>query len=314
MLVPAPFYGGFDVDLGLRAGVVRFPVHTDSKSGYALTVELLERSLAQAVQQGLRVRGLLLTSPHNPLGVVYSSAQLREYVDFASRHAVHLLVDEIYAMSVFDGAGNRVGDAGTSDDPSHAWPFTSVLALRGLPHDHVHVVWAFSKDFAASGFRMGMIVTRNAALARAAQQLSYFTSVGLPMQRLVRTLLSDDAWLQRYLQTNARRLREAHAYVRGRLQQLHIPHIRARAGLFVYADLRAYLAAPTLEAELQLWYDLIDKAKIYVNPGQATFHDQEPGWFRFIVSDVPEVLELAMDRLDAYLRAHPRHTVRRRWR
>jgi aspartate/methionine/tyrosine aminotransferase len=67
-----------------------------------------------------------------------------------------VVFDEIYALSVF---GDR--------------PFTSCATVLPSLGEHVHIVWAFSKDFGASGLRCGVLVSENEAVNRAVDYYLY---------------------------------------------------------------------------------------------------------------------------------------------
>ncbi|XP_070553584.1 1-aminocyclopropane-1-carboxylate synthase-like protein 1 [Ptychodera flava] len=97
---------------------------------FQLTVDMLEDALGQATQKGINIRGLFLINPHNPLGDIYSKQLLIDCLHFAKRHGLHVIVDEIYMLSVFD------------DDAE----FTSVLSLEDLPDpDRTHFTWSFRR-------------------------------------------------------------------------------------------------------------------------------------------------------------------------
>lgn len=52
------------------------------------------------IKDGLNVKALLLTNPNDPLGVMYSSSVILAAVNWARRRSIHILVDEIYALSI----------------------------------------------------------------------------------------------------------------------------------------------------------------------------------------------------------------------
>lgn len=66
---------------------------------YRLSLSALDASLEKAKAKGCRVRALILTSPHNPLGVIYTETELRACVGWCRQHGLHLISDEIYALS-----------------------------------------------------------------------------------------------------------------------------------------------------------------------------------------------------------------------
>src|SRR5690606_9617068 len=98
VLVPTPSYAGFWADLETRDELTIVPVHRQSADEFRLTTEALDRALAEA---GRPVKALLLTTPDNPLGRVYSAAELNEILAWAERAEIHVVVDEVYALSVF---------------------------------------------------------------------------------------------------------------------------------------------------------------------------------------------------------------------
>ena len=51
---------------------------------------------------------MLITNPHNPLGTTVSRSTLRGYCDFAQKYDLHLVSDEIYAMSVYENKGTQL--------------------------------------------------------------------------------------------------------------------------------------------------------------------------------------------------------------
>lgn len=52
------------------------------------------------------MKGLILTSPQNPLGIIYSEEELRMCIDWAKTNGLHLISDEIYALSGGCNAGS----------------------------------------------------------------------------------------------------------------------------------------------------------------------------------------------------------------
>lgn len=105
LLIPTPYYPGFDRDLRWRTGVNIVPVHCDSSNGFQVTAASLESAYAQATASGTRVAGVLLTNPSNPLGTTVQRSALEDVLDFVSRKDIHLISDEIYSGSVFASPG-----------------------------------------------------------------------------------------------------------------------------------------------------------------------------------------------------------------
>ncbi|NWU98293.1 1A1L1 protein, partial [Upupa epops] len=289
-LIPAPYYGGINSETWLYGGIepVHVPLFSEVPAGgshpFQLTVDKLEAAVQRAAEQGIRVRALILINPHNPLGDVYPAELLTQCLQFAHRHALHVIMDEMYMLSIYDDT-----------------PFCSVLSLARLPDpDRTHFMWGFSKDFAMSGIRVGVLYTRNDAVRKAVNQLAIFHSCPGPVQHVLSQFLRDRDWLDKvFLPTNRKRLKEARTLLVAGLADLGIPVLSSSGGLYVWADFRKFLKSATFEAELDLWQRLLDE-RLLISPGKA-FSCHEPGWFRLIFANSVDDVCLCIQRLEQTL-------------
>lgn len=281
VLVPTPSYAGFWADLETRNGLRIVPVPTKSCEGFRLTAGRLDRALASADRP---VKALLLASPGNPLGNVYSSSKIERLLRWAESAGLHVVSDEVYALSVF---GDR--------------PFTSCAQVAAELGDTVHVVWAFSKDFGASGLRCGVLVSENRELLEAVDALADWACCSGHTQYLLGEVISDDAWVDDYVARNRAALRDAYRRVTAALGEAQIPYFPADAGFFLLVDLRAHLAEPTWKAERALWRRLLDETDVNLTPGGAC-RGSEPGLFRLCFASVaPERAVAGVRRIAAAL-------------
>ena len=84
-------------------------------------------------KEDLKVKALLLTNPNDPFGVIYSSNVILAAVAWARRRRMHILVDEIYALSIHSVSYG---------------PFESILRIvNNHLEEDVHFFWGLSKDF-----------------------------------------------------------------------------------------------------------------------------------------------------------------------
>lgn len=186
-----------------------------------------------------------------------------------------------------------------------AAPAGAAGSLRFLGN-HVHAIWGLSKDWAMSGYRVGMLLTHNSALKAAVGGINYFSGVsGDTLDRLA-AVMRDGDWCERYLASNAAALGSACELVCGLLREGGIPYTPPVAGMFVWADLRRYLAGaakaaaaaasaaasaaavPTgWAAERALTTLLYDRAKVLLTPGEACLA-AEPGFYRICFAWMPE--------------------------
>ncbi len=277
VLVPTPSYAGFWMDLELRDGLKIVPVHCTSDDGFRLTTQRLDRAIAET---GRPVKVLLFTTPNNPLGTVYTAGEIDEILTWAESRGLHVVFDEIYALSVFGETA-----------------FTSCASVVPSLGEHVHIVWAFSKDFGASGLRCGVLVSENRAVNTAVDAFAYWACCSGHTQYLLGEMISDDAWIDGYVTTMQGRLRSSHTRLGEMLDAGGIRRLPAGAGVFALLDLRPHLAEPTWEAEHALWLRILEEARVNLTPGAAC-HIGEPGFMRLCYAGQPlETLEIGVDRL-----------------
>ncbi|XP_065918321.1 uncharacterized protein [Dysidea avara] len=286
ILVPTPYYGGFDKGICHRSGVKIYPVDCTSDNNFMPTVKLLEDTLVKAKNEGCRVRALLITNPGNPVGLMFTRVQIKGMIQFCYSNKLHYISDEIYMNSVH------------SEDAE----FVSVLNIDNLPDPNaVHLLWGFSKDFGIPGFQVGCLVTRCQPIR------TYMMMRSSPVQQpasyvsqMLTTMINDREWLEKiYFPNCLKRLREQMETTTIWLKKNGIPFIRPMGGLFVYANFNKFLSDSTHEAETALWDKFFDVG-VYITPSVA-FHGVEPGWFRIVFAEKLPCLKLALDRLQAAL-------------
>ena len=294
ILIPAPYYSSFDNDLQALAATVPWPVHM-ANPHLGPTVGELEEAAALAEREGLSVRALLLTNPNDPLGVVYRPSMIMDAVEWSRKRDMHTIVDEIYALSV-----HRPREAG----------FESVVRiLNNELGDDVHLMYGLSKDFGASGFRIGMLYTQNTLLLAALANLNVFSGLSHPMQMILAEILTDDKFLDGFLDDCRATLLWSHAICVQKLEEMVVPHVGADAGISVYIDLSSLLPEQSWEGERRLARLIEQAARVVLTPGES-MNERKPGHFRLCYSCVtPEVLEIAMERLSFLVKKIRRHGV-----
>jgi 1-aminocyclopropane-1-carboxylate synthase len=139
ILVSRPIYGRFELDFGNTAGLEICYADMNGVDVFAeAVVERYEEAFEKAAQRGVKIKAVLIVNPHNPLGRCYPRAALESIMAFCGKRKIHLISDEVYALSVFDnGDANSVG-------------FTSALSIdpEGLiDANRLHVFYGMSKVF-----------------------------------------------------------------------------------------------------------------------------------------------------------------------
>ncbi|KAJ8643293.1 hypothetical protein MRB53_005041 [Persea americana] len=266
LLVPTPYYPGFDRDLRWRTGVKIIPVHCDSKNNFCVTVEALENACNEAEAMNIKIRGLLITNPSNPLGATIERSVLEKILDFVSLKNIHLISDEIYSGSVFSS--------------TQFISVAEILEARNYrDSERVHIVYSLSKDLGLPGFRVGTIYSYNNRVVTTARRMSSFSLVSSQTQNLLASMLSDTEFTKKYIEKNRERLRRRHGYFIEGLRKAGIECLKGNAGLFCWMNLSPLLEKPTREGELKLWNSILHEVKLNISPGSSC-HCSEFGWFR----------------------------------
>jgi aspartate/methionine/tyrosine aminotransferase len=152
------------------------------------------------------------------------------------------------------------------------------------------MIWGFSKDFAASGLRCGLLISDNSNLVAAVRGQAMFGVVSGDTQHLLVNMLTDEDWLDDYLTEMRDRLRASYLATVDVLAQYSVPYVDADAGLFVFADFRQAMPELSWEAEHALWYRILDQTGVNLTPGSAC-RAPDPGFMRicFATVSTPEV-------------------------
>ncbi|KAK3030225.1 hypothetical protein RJ639_038348 [Escallonia herrerae] len=290
-LVPTPYYPGFDRDLKWRTEVEIVPVHCSSLNHFRLTKSALEEAYQQAQKLKLKVKGVLITNPSNPLGTIMTKDELHHLITFVVAKEIHIISDEIYSGTVFDS-------------PS----FTSVIAAakNKYPKDttlwsRIHIVYSLSKDLGLPGFRVGMIYSNNEVVISAATKMSSFGLVSSQTQYLISKILGDRKFTKSYIKENQKRVKKRHEMLVLGLKKAGIRCLKSNAGLFCWVDMRHLLRTNTFDAEMELWKKIVCEVGLNISPGSSC-HCSEPGWFRVCFSNMSkETLNLSIQRIKAFV-------------
>jgi aspartate aminotransferase len=146
VVIPAPYWVSYPEMVKLAGAVPRAVLTTDT-SGFKVRPEQLESAITK------KTKLLILNSPSNPTGAVYSRAELEALMAVAVRHNLYVLSDEIYENLVYDGITH-----------------TCVATLGGDAEARTLVVSGFSKTYSMTGWRLGTLVAP-APIAKAVAEL-----------------------------------------------------------------------------------------------------------------------------------------------
>lgn len=285
VLTTGPGYYGIKkfVEARIGARLIVAPLDDHLPDGHpVMSVTALERAWQAARGVTSRIRVAVICSPNNPTGEVFSVDLVKDIVQWGRRRKVHLVFDEIYALSVH----------------AENVKFVSVAeVMDGVLGDFVHMVWSISKDFCIPGTRLGLLYSQNEdLLGSAGGVLSTLSGTSRHTEWAVGHMLTDERWLQGFFASNRIKLRAAYNHMVDILHRMDIPYMPAQAGFFVWVDLRRWMDGDTADDEMVLWRKMCD-AQVVLLPSSQSLGTRF-GFFRICFAAVDhDTLDMAWERL-----------------
>lgn len=131
VLIPVPYWVSYPELVKLADGVPVF-VQTSKENNYKYTVEDLKKSLSA------KTKVILINSPNNPTGTIYSKEELIQIAEFAKENDLIIVSDEIYEKLIYDNKKH-----------------VSIAALSKDAYERTIVINGVSKTYAMTGWRLG---------------------------------------------------------------------------------------------------------------------------------------------------------------
>jgi aspartate/methionine/tyrosine aminotransferase len=247
------------------------------------------------------VRALLLCHPHNPLGRCYSKTTIIGLMRLCQKYQIHLISDEIYALSVWENTADKLEAIPT--------PFESALSISTkdiINPALLHVLWGFSKDFGANGIRIGVIISQNNdPFLTACRTACIYSSPSSLAENAALAVLSDPGFLASYIQINKERISTAYTHAVKLLHKHDIEYMPGvNAAFFLWINLgKKYLKTlgegargKSMGSITNEIFQLLMKKKVYLVLGDAAGAEQ-PGWFRMVFTQPPKSVEEGLNRI-----------------
>ncbi|MBP7217171.1 MAG: pyridoxal phosphate-dependent aminotransferase [Candidatus Omnitrophica bacterium] len=133
VLIPSPYWVSYPEMVNVCLGVPRF-INTSADNNFKITAQALTQAITP------RTKVLILNSPSNPTGCVYSHEELQAIADICVKHAILVISDEIYEKIIFDGLKH-----------------VSIASLNKKIYDLTVTVNGLSKSFSMTGWRIGYL-------------------------------------------------------------------------------------------------------------------------------------------------------------
>ena len=248
VLLPSPYWTTYPEAIAL-AGGKSVQVFAGSDQDYKVTVEQLDKAKTS------RTKVLLMCSPSNPTGAVYSKEEIAAIGQWAHKNDLWIVTDEIYQNLVYDGV--------------KAYSITEVVPEM---IDKTILVNGVAKSYAMTGWRLGWMTGPADAMKAAANLQSHLTSNvnNIAQKAALAALTGPQEEVQNMLAAFDRRRKLAVSEL-GKIDNWLAP--MPQGAFYVYSDVRGLLGktwnGKQINNSLELCDFILEQAEVALVPGEA---------------------------------------------
>jgi len=273
VIIPAPYWVSYP-PIVILAGATPVIVETKESDDFKLSAEALEKAITP------RTKLLVLNSPSNPTGSVYTRSELNALADVVARHDVFVVSDEIYEKLLFDDT-----------------PFESIAQVGKVLKERTFIVNGVSKTYAMTGWRIGYVAGPRQIVAAMTKIQSQSTSNpnSIAQKAAVAALMGPQNSIHEMLEAFDERRR----YLVARLNAMSGVHCNMPRGAFyAFANFRTYFGkkcdGKTIEGSADLCEFLLTNARVAMVPGIAFGADD---FIRFSYATGIDVIDEGLNRI-----------------
>jgi aspartate aminotransferase len=267
VVIPAPYWVSYPEMVKLAGGVPK-TVFAGQEAGFKMTPEQLRAVITP------KTRLVIINSPSNPTGAIYSTAELQALTEVALEAGIYIMSDEIYEYLLYDGV-KHVSPASFSKEAAD-----SVITVSG-----------FSKTFSMTGWRLGTLMAP-LPIAKAVANLQSQTTSNATTFAQYGALAAMENWEQSMLAVNGM----LEVFDRRRLRLLAglqgikgIECARAQGAFYLFPRMEKLgLSAAEFAARI------LEEQKVAIVPGEGF---GAPGYMRLSYATSDEVIEKGLERL-----------------
>ncbi len=247
VLVPVPYWVSYVEQIKLAGGIPKLiPGYEDDN--FKIDVAELENHITS------RVKGIIINSPSNPAGVLYTAEELKTIGEIAVKRGIFIISDEIYEYFNYNGA------------------HTSMASLSPEICANTITINGFSKAYSMPGWRVGYAAAGGEIIKKMDELQSHSTSNPNTIAQF--SCISCLKNSRSYVEKMVSEFRERRDFIVNSLNSIHGVRCLSPDGAFyVFPNIQYYLAkevgdsVPTTSAEFSTL--LLQKAHVSVVPGSA---------------------------------------------
>jgi aspartate aminotransferase len=271
VIIPAPYWTSYPEMVKLVGGVPVI-VETKAENGWKMTADEFQDAISPMTKM------VIINSPGNPTGAVYSKAELEGIAEAAIGEGIVILSDEIYEKLVYAGEQH-----------------ISIASLSKDAFEHTITVNGFSKAYAMTGWRLGYTAAPQAIAAAIDNIQSHTTSNATTFAQFgaIAALQGD----QQIVSDMRDEFDVRRQYMQGRLEAIkNVRVIEPKGAFYHLVDIQ-----PIGIKSVNFCEKLLSKQKVSAVPGLAFGSDYT---VRFSYATGLDVINAGMDRFEEFCNQH----------
>ncbi|MDY4720342.1 pyridoxal phosphate-dependent aminotransferase [Clostridium paraputrificum] len=277
VIVPIPYWVSYPELIKLADGMPVF-VEGKEENDYKYTLESLNKVVNN------NTKAIIINSPNNPTGTVYSIEELKEIAEFAKKHDLIIISDEIYEKLIYDGKKH-----------------VSVASLSEDAYNRTIVINGFSKSYAMTGWRLGYAAGNAEVIKLMTSVQSHVTSNANSIAQYagVEALNGPKDEIEKMVG----KFEERRNLMIDRIKNITgLSVIRPEGAFYVMINLEDYLGKSINENVINNSVDfsreLLEHEKVAVIPGSAFGLDK---YIRLSYATSEELILKGLDRIESFL-------------
>ena len=270
VLLPAPAYPGYEPIVNLVGAEI---VEIDTtENGFVLTPEMLEKAI---LEQGDKLKAVILNYPANPTGITYSREQLEALAAVLRKYEIFVVCDEVYSELTYTGE-NHVSLGTMLRDQA--------IIINGLSKSHAMTGWRLGFIFAPANFTAQLIKSHQ-YLVTAANTMAQHAAV----EALTAGKNDAEPMKKEYIQRRD--------YIIDKMTDLGFEIIKPDGAFYIFAK----IPAGYNQDSFAFLKDFAQKKAVAFIPG-AAFGQYGEGYVRLSYAASMGTIREAMKRLEEYMR------------
>ena len=270
VLLPAPAYPGYEPIVNLVGAEI---VEIDTtENGFVLMPEMLEKAI---LEQGDKLKAVILNYPANPTGITYSREQLEALAAVLRKYEIFVVCDEVYSELTYTGE-NHVSLGTMLRDQA--------IIINGLSKSHAMTGWRLGFIFAPANFTAQLIKSHQ-YLVTAANTMAQHAAV----EALTAGKNDAEPMKKEYIQRRD--------YIINKMTDLGFEIIKPDGAFYIFAK----IPAGYNQDSFAFLKDFAQKKAVAFIPG-AAFGQYGEGYVRLSYAASMGTIREAMKRLEEYMR------------